>query len=97
MVGLVAAVELGISHTGYKLVTEYLMKTVLSNLTHRAKVSTLTGVLSFCLFTGCAQQQSAPEIDNSSSDFYGAINGSGELFTQQSVPSKVFAAQLNCS
>ncbi len=97
MVGLVAAVVLGISHTGYKLVTEYLMKTVLSNLTHRAKVSTLTGVLSFCLFTGCAQQQSVPEIDNSSSDFYGAINGSGELFNQQSVPSKVFAAQLNCS
>ena len=97
MVGLVAAVVLGISHTGYKLVTEYLMKTVLSNLTHRAKVSTLTGVLSFCLFSGCAQQHSVPEIDNSSSNFYGAINGKGELFNQQSVPSKVFAAQLNCN
>ena len=96
MVGLVAAIAKYISYTGYRLVTEYLMKTVLLNLTQRVKISSMSGVISLCLLAGCAQQHSLQEIENSSSGFYGAKNDKGELFSQQSVPSKVFAAQLNC-
>jgi polysaccharide export outer membrane protein len=60
------------------------------------KISTVTSVFSFFLLAGCAQQHSLQEIENSSYGFYGAINDRGELFSQQSVPGKVFAAQLNC-
>ncbi|MGK0306694.1 MAG: polysaccharide export outer membrane protein, partial [Gammaproteobacteria bacterium] len=72
------------------------MKTVLFNLTKRVKINAVTSVFSFFLLAGCAQQHSLQEIENSSSSFYGAINDRGELFSQQSVPGKVFAAQLNC-
>jgi protein involved in polysaccharide export with SLBB domain len=55
----------------------------------------MTSISDLCLVEGCAQQHSLQEIENSSSGFYGAKNNNGELFSQQSVPSKVFAAQLN--
>ncbi|MFT4810253.1 MAG: polysaccharide export outer membrane protein, partial [Glaciecola sp.] len=72
------------------------MKLVLLNLMQRAKISTATSVLGLFLLAGCAQLHSLQEIENSSSSFYGAINDRGDLLSQQSVPGKVFAAQLNC-
>jgi polysaccharide export outer membrane protein len=96
VIGLVAAIVSDMSHIDYRLVTGYLMKTVLLNLTQRAKISTATSVLSLCLLAGCAQQHGLQEIENSSSGFYGTKNDNGELFSQQSVPGNVFAAQLNC-
>jgi len=96
VVGLVTATARYISDRGYRLATENLMKKVLFNLTHRATFYSITRVLSLCLLAGCAQQHSLQKIENSSSGFYGAKKETGELFSQQSVPGKVFAAQLNC-
>jgi protein involved in polysaccharide export with SLBB domain len=75
---------------------ENLMKTALLNFTQKAKTHSVASVVSVCLLMGCAQQHSLQEVENSSSGFYGAKNENGELFSQQSIPSKVFAAQLNC-
>ncbi|MBL4631695.1 MAG: polysaccharide export protein [Paraglaciecola sp.] len=72
------------------------MNLVLLHLTSKVKTDLTIGIFCFCLLAGCAQQHSLQEIENSSSGFYGAKNATGELFSQQSVPGKVFAAQLNC-
>lgn len=95
-VGLVAAIASYISHISYRLAAGCLMKTILLNFTQQAKISMTTRVFGLCLLAGCAQQHSLQEIENSSSGFYGTKNGNGELFSQQSVPGKVFAAQLHC-
>jgi hypothetical protein len=87
VVGLVAATTKYIGYIGCRLVIEYLMKNFLFNLTKRAKINSMTRVLDLCLVTGCAQQHSLQEIENSFSGFYGAKNDNGELFSQQSVPS----------
>lgn len=96
MVGLVAAIAGYISHIGYRLSTGYLMKTVLLNLIQQVNISLAIRVFGLCLLAGCAQQHSLYEIENSSSGFYGSKNDNGELFSQQSAPGKVFAAQLHC-
>jgi protein involved in polysaccharide export with SLBB domain len=96
MIGLVAARASYISQIGYRLATECLMKTLLLNFTQQARISATIGVLGLYLLTGCVQHHSLQEIENSSLGFYGNINEKGELFSQQSAPGKIFAAQLHC-
>lgn len=60
------------------------------------KPTLLASFLSALLLAGCAQNHSLHTVENESAGFYGATQEKGELFNQQSVPTKVFAAQLNC-
>jgi polysaccharide export outer membrane protein len=96
IVGSVAAPDSYIGYKVYRSATGYWMKIVLLNLTHSTKNNTAILILCFCLLAGCAQHHSLQKIENSSSGFFGAEKETGELFSQQSVPGKVFAAQLNC-
>jgi protein involved in polysaccharide export with SLBB domain len=51
--------------------------------------------LSFMLLS-CAQSDSLQRVKNSHQGFYGHPQEKGDLFAQQSVPQRVFAAQLEC-
>ncbi len=55
-------------------------------------------ITSLCaiVLSGCAQKHSLESVDNTHSGFYGSLSDKGELFEQQSVPSKIFSAQLDC-
>jgi protein involved in polysaccharide export with SLBB domain len=57
---------------------------------------TLLSAISVCFLMSCAQKHSLQKVENTHQGFYGTINQNGELFTQQSAPGKVFAAELNC-
>lgn len=48
------------------------------------------------LIASCAQHHSLEPVNNAYPGFYGSVSEKGELFNQQSVPAKVFSAQLHC-
>lgn len=52
-------------------------------------------VLCFSIL-GCAHQIDNDVDSTSQHPFYGQVNGEGDLFTQQSVPSNVFASRSYC-
>jgi protein involved in polysaccharide export with SLBB domain len=69
----------------------------LMNTTPKMSVSILVTSLYALISAGCAQHHSLESVDNTHPGFYGSISNKGELFEQQSVPAKVFAAQRDCS
>lgn len=48
------------------------------------------------MLLSCAQSDSLQSVHNSHQGFYGHPQEKGDLFVQQSVPQRVFAAQLEC-
>lgn len=69
----------------------------LFNLKQQYKFKPLLALFCSAILSGCAQHHSLQSIENTHPGFYGTINENGELFRQQSVPSKVFSAQLDCT
>ncbi len=57
----------------------------------------LLGLCGSLMLVGCTQTHSLQTVENEHRGFYGNTHETGELIVQQSVATKVFAAQLNCS
>ncbi|MCF2950423.1 polysaccharide biosynthesis/export family protein [Paraglaciecola aquimarina] len=72
------------------------MKNLLSQKRKPNKANLILSLFSALTLFGCAQNDSLQAVNNTHVGFYGSKNGAGELFSQQSVPRKVFAAQLDC-
>ena len=73
------------------------MKNIWLNVTPLLKSALVSGLLAFTTLSGCTNSHSLQPISNNSTGFYGSINEHGELFTQQSIPTKAFESQLNCT
>jgi polysaccharide export outer membrane protein len=74
-----------------------MMKNSWLNINDLLKTMLIGSVLGVTALSGCSNHDSLRKISNHSSGFYGSINDHGELFTQQSIPTKAFESQLNCT
>jgi polysaccharide export outer membrane protein len=73
------------------------MKNIWFYLNTLLKAMLVGSLLGLTTLSGCTTNDSLQEISNHSLGFYGSINDHGELFTQQSIPTKAFESRLNCT